>query len=122
MYSRSNTNPVAVNIQFRHMPKPRAIKQLIQQQANRLDRYDLRGGRCEVVVDEMNHWHKGGVFRVSLRVKVPGEPIVVANAEEESGSYEFLYSAIRVVFDEVGLQIKKRRRRIGRHKPVHMAA
>lgn len=115
-------NPIAITIQFRHMPKSRAIKQLVQQQVNHLNRFDLRGGHCEVVIDKIHHWHKGGVFKASLRLTIPGEPLYVASAEEENGSYEFLYSAIRVVFDEVGLQIKKRRRRIGRHKPVHLAA
>ena len=122
MNNRTENNPIAVNIQFRHMPKSRAIKQLVRKQVERLGRFNLRGGHCEVVIDEMHHWHKGGVFKVSLRLKVPGEPMVVACAEEKSGTYEFLYSAIRVVFEEVGLQIKKRRRKIGRHKPVHLAA
>ena len=122
MSNRTATDPIALNIQFRHMPKSRAIKQLVRQQANHLDRFDLRGGHCEVVIDEMHHWHKGGVFKVSLRLTVPGEPLYVACAEEESGSYEFLYSAIRSVFEEVGLQIKKRRRKIGRQKSVHLAA
>jgi len=122
MNSKTDTNPATVNIQFRHMPKSRAIKQLVQQLMNRLSRFQLHSGHCEVVIDEMHHWHKGGVYKVSLRLTVPGEPLYVASAEEKSGSYEFLYSAIRRVFDEVGLQIKKRRRKIGRHKPVHLAA
>jgi ribosome-associated translation inhibitor RaiA len=104
------------------MPKSRAIKQLVKQQANRLSRYNLRDGHCEVVIDEMHHWHKGGVYKVTLRLTVPGEPLYVASAEDESGAYEFLYSAIRVVFHEVALQIKKRRRKIGRRKPAQLAA
>lgn len=122
MNNKTTVNPISVNIQFRHMPKSRGIKQLVQQQIDHLNRFNLHSGHCEVVIDEMHHWHKGGIYKVSLRLTVPGEPLYVANAEEESGSYEFLYSAVRVVFNEVGLQIKKRRRKIGHHKPVHLAA
>lgn len=122
MSNKTKPEQIAVNIQFRHMPKSRAIKQLVRQQVEHLNRFNLHGGHCDVVIDEMHHWHKGGVYKVSLRLTVPGEPLYVASAEEESGSYEFLYSAIRMVFNEVGLQIKKRRRKIGRHKPVHLAA
>jgi ribosome-associated translation inhibitor RaiA len=104
------------------MPKSRSIKQLVTQQLEHLNRFNSHGGHCEVVVDEMHHWHKGGVYKVTLRLTVPGEPLYVACAEEESGSYEFLYSAIRTVFEDIGLQIKKRRRKIGRRKPVHLAA
>jgi len=117
-----NSDPITVNIQFRHMPTSRAIKQLVQQQANHLNRFGLRGGHCEVVIDEMHHWHKGGVFKISLRLTVPGEPMYVACAEEESGSPDFLYSAIRMVFGEVGLQIKKHRKRSSRRKSVNIAA
>ena len=122
MNSRTESNPIAVNIQFRHMPKSRAIKQLAKQQADRLGRFNLRGGRCNVVIDEMHHWHKGGVYKISVRLKVPGDPLYVASAEEERGSYEFLYSAIRNAFDDIGLQIKKRRRKIGYRNQATLAA
>jgi ribosome-associated translation inhibitor RaiA len=104
------------------MPASSSIKQLVQQQAERLGRFALSGGYCEVVIDEMHHWNKGGVFKVSLRLTVPGDPLYVACAEEASGSHEFLYSAIRLVFDEVELQLKKRRKKNGRRKSVMLAA
>ena len=70
----------------------------------------------------MNHRHKGGAFKVVLRLTVPGHPLVVASVEEESESHEFLYSAIRMVFGEVSLQLKKRRKKTCRHKAVKLAA
>ena len=115
-------NSISLNIQFRHMPKSRSIKQLVRQQAERLNHFNLHNSHCEVVIDEMHHWHKGGVYKVTLRLTVPGDPLYVACAEEESGSYEFLYSAVRDVFEDIGLQIKKRRRKIGRHRNATLAA
>ncbi|MDF7823846.1 HPF/RaiA family ribosome-associated protein [Pontiellaceae bacterium B12227] len=122
MNTHTNLNRITVNVQFRHMPKSRSIKQLVQAQAERLHRFDLPGGHCEVVIDEMHHFHKGGIFKVSLRLKVPGERLYVAHAEEVSGTHEFLYSAVRTVFDEVEVQLKKRRRKNIRRKGIELAA
>ncbi len=70
----------------------------------------------------MNHWHKGGVFKVTLRLTVPGDRVYAAHAEEESGSHEFLYSAVRRVFDDIEVQLKKRRRKSSRRKGIDLAA
>lgn len=113
----SEPHPLCMRIQFRHMPKSESIRQLVRQQADRLGRFELNRGHCEVVVDEMHHWNKGGIYRVSLHLKLPGEPVYVACAEEQTGSYEYLYGAVRRVFEEVELQLKKRRRRAVRRRP-----
>ena len=44
MNKNTNMNPVAVTIQFRHMPKSRSIEQLVRQQVEHLQRFGLSGG------------------------------------------------------------------------------
>jgi len=118
----TDVESIAVTVQFRHMPKSESIHQLVRLQAERLSRFELPGARCEVVIDEMHHFQRGGIFRISLRLKVPGERLYVAHAEEESGTHEYLYSAVRMVFDEIEVQLKKRRKKIGRRKGIELAA
>jgi ribosome-associated translation inhibitor RaiA len=122
MNATTYMNPTTLNVQFRHMPKSYVIQELVQQQMNRLDRFNLNGGHCEVVIDEMHPSDKGGVFKVTLRLTAPGESLYVACAEEAIGDPEFLYSAIRMVFGEIELQIQKRRRKTNRYPAVNLAA
>ena len=122
MNRQNSATPVSLHVQFRHMPKSRSIRQLVRQQSNRLGKFDLRGARCEVVIDETHHWNRGGMFRVSVRLSVPGQRLYVASCEEESGSHEFLYTAVRTAFDEIERQLKKQRRRSYRRKAAELAA
>ena len=122
MQENNTMNPVALQVQFRHMPQSNSIKHLVRKQADRLEKFARAGSHCEVVVDEMHHWNKGGVFKVSIRYTIPGDRLYVAHAEEESGSHHFLYSAVRITFDEIERQLKKQRRRNYRRNPIEIAA
>jgi len=117
-----NNLPIALQVQFRHMAKSQSIKHLVRQLADRLGKFNLEGSRCTVVIDEMNHWNKGGLFRVSVRLAIPGNRLYVAHAEEEGGSHEFLHSAIRIAFGEIERQLKKQRRRNYRRRVAELAA
>jgi ribosome-associated translation inhibitor RaiA len=117
-----NTMPVSLRVQFRHMPQSRPIKQLVRHLAGRLGKFDLQGARCEVVIDEEHHGSKGGIYRVSVRLSMPGKRLYVASCEEESGSHAFLHSAVRTAFGEIERQLKKHRRRSYRRKVAELAA
>ena len=113
---------VPVQVKFRHMPKSREIRDLIRQQAERLRQFNLSGGRCEVVVDESNHWHRGRVYQVTVCLKVPGRRHYAARAVEEGETHEYLHAAVRLAFDEVERQLKKHRRRWLRDRANELAA
>lgn len=115
-------SPRALQVQFRHMPKSNAIKELVFQQADRLGRFDLAGAHCEVVIDAMHHRHKGNIFKVAIRLTVPGRRIFAAHAEEKSGSHDYLYAAVRLAFDEIERQLEKRRKRSQRRDAREIAA
>ena len=122
MKNRQNKNRINLQVQFRHMPKSNSIRQWIEKQANHLKKFTEEDSHCKVVIDETHHWKKGGVFRVSIQLSVPGQRLYVASYEEESGSHEFLYSAVRMAFEEIERQLKKHRRRSYRRKLAEMAA
>jgi len=115
-------SPRALEVQFRHMPKLSPVNELVRQQADRLGRFDLSGSRCEIVIDEMHHWNKGRIFKVSIRLTVPGKRLFVAHAEEKSDSHEYLNSAVRLAFDEIERQLEKRRKRNQRRQASKFAA
>ncbi len=101
-------NTEQLSVQFRHMPKSKAIKELVRQQADRLCHLGLDQGRCEVVIDETNHGRKGSVFRVAVAVSLPGRRRFAAHAEEKSSSSEYLYAAVRLAFESIEHQLEKR--------------
>lgn len=118
----NNTGSLALQVQFRHMPKSNSIKELVQQQAGRLRRFSLAESHCEVVIDEMHHRQKGNIFKVTIRLTVPGKRLFVANAEEKSGSHEYLYAAVRLAFDGIERQLEKRQKRNRRREARELAA
>ena len=107
------TQPVC-QIQFRHMPKLKTMRQLVMQH---LDRFS-RCSRCDVVIDESRHGHSG-VYDISVRLSIPGEHLYAAHLSETSGSRDFLYGAVSSAFDDIKRQlVKKRSRQQRRHQDL----
>ena len=115
-------NALAIKVHFRHMPKSSSIKALARQQAERLRHFDLAGGHCEVTIDETHHRRKSGVYKVTLRLTVPGQRVFVAHAEEKSSSEEYLYASVLLAFDEIERQLEKREHRTRRRETRSLAA
>lgn len=115
-------NSIPVHVQFRHMPPSNSIKELVRAQADRLRRFSLDGGRCEVVIDESNHWHRGRVFKVTIRLTVPGNRVFSAQTTETCDFEECLDPAVRLAFDEIERQLEKRRKRNRRRHARELAA
>ncbi|VGO20215.1 HPF/RaiA family ribosome-associated protein [Pontiella sulfatireligans] len=104
-------SPQALQVKFLHMPQSLPIKELVRQQADRLRRFDLAEGRCEAVIDRMHRRYRGIVFKVSIRLEVPGKRLFVAHAEESSGAVGNLQAAVWLAFDEIERQLDKREKR-----------
>jgi ribosome-associated translation inhibitor RaiA len=87
------------------------MQQFVQQHLMRFSRCT----RCDVVIGESRHG-RGGVYDVSVRLAVPGEPLYAAHVSEASGSRDVLYGAVSFAFDDIKRQLIKRRgRRQRRH-------
>ena len=122
MNSLKANNPLNLNIQFRHMDSSTAMEQVIHDSTAKLLRFGAQRGSCEVVIDETHHWNKGGVFNVSVRLKIPGQKLLIATAQAENTSPDYLHAAIHTAFDDMERQLKKQRRKIRRHTAVPLAA
>jgi ribosome-associated translation inhibitor RaiA len=108
---KNDTTPIALQIQFRHMPKSEPIVELIKQQADQLGRFKLQSAYCTVTIDADHRWNKGGRFNVSIRLNVPGERLYLALSQAESTSDDVIYIAVRTAFREIEHQLKKQRSR-----------
>jgi ribosome-associated translation inhibitor RaiA len=115
-------NSIPVKVQFRHMTPSNSIRELVRAQAERLRRFGLGGGRCEVVIDESNHWHRGRIFKVAIRLTVPGKRVFTAQTAETCDCEEYLDPAVRLAFDEIERQLEKRRKRSRRREARELAA
>ena len=102
------------------MPKSDAIEQSARQLAHTLKRFDIDNSYCSVVIDAAHRWNKGGIFKVSVRLQVPGERLYLTNVVQESTSDEVLHSAVREAFGDIERQLKKHRSR--RSYPRQVAA
>ena len=114
--------PRALTVQFCHMPRSNSVKELVRQQAERLRRFDLSEGRCTVVIDREHGRRRGIIFKVLVRLTVPGKRTFMARAEEKSNTHEYLHASVRLAFDEIERQLEKQNRRMRRREARRMAA
>lgn len=122
MNSLNTNNSLNLHIQFRHMDASASIEQVIHDYTEKLLRFGAQDGSCEVVIDETHHWNKGGVYNVSLLVKVPGKKLLIATAQEENTSSDYLHAAIHMAFDDMERQLKKQRSKKRRRAAAPLAA
>lgn len=122
MKGNGNTNRISVQVQFRHMPKSEAIISMVKQEAAGLQKPVAPGTHCEVVIDETQRRHYGGVYEVRVRLTIPGGRIYAAHGSEQSGSHEFLYAAVRDAFGELRHQLEKNRKKQSRRQRMLDAA
>ncbi len=113
---------IRVDVQFRHMPKSTAIENLVKVEVLDLERFALTGAHCEVVIDETQHRHLGGVFSIRVQLVVPGDRHYVAHRDVFNGSHEYIYGAVTEAFVEMQVLLKKQANRRLRRQRREMAA
>lgn len=118
----NNEQFIRVDVQFRHMPKSAAIERLVKVEVVELERFAFPGSHCEVVIDETQHRHLGGVFSVRAQLVIPGDGHYVAHRNALNGSHEFIYGAVSETFEELQAQLRKRSRQQLRRQRREMAA
>jgi ribosome-associated translation inhibitor RaiA len=122
MKNHENIKRIPLQVQFRHMPKSEAIFSLVRQETAGLQKLVAPDSHCEVVIDETQRRHFGGVYEVRIRLTVPGDRVYAAHGSEQSGSHEFLYGAVRDAFNELRQQLKKNRKKKARRQRLLEAA
>ena len=100
---------IALDIQFRHMPKSKALSQITLQQLDAFEAFASRGSRCAVVFDQS---HSSKVYyQVAIRFHIPGQPLYVTHHSEFGGSKELLFSMLNDAFYDIRRQLRKNRTR-----------
>jgi cold shock CspA family protein/ribosome-associated translation inhibitor RaiA len=92
-----------LKITSRDFPLSGAFETEIREKAAALDHYYERLSGCEVTVQApaLKHHHKGGPFRVGIRLTVPGKELIIDHQEAED-----LSQAIREAFDAARRQLE----------------
>lgn len=95
-----------LTITFRHVAPSPAIEADIAKHANGLTRFHARIMSCKVVVEGPHQSSgKGGLYRVSIDLRVPGGEIAGAG-EGHHWAHEDVHVAIRDAFNSVGRQVQ----------------
>ncbi len=97
---------VPLQITFRDFPPSKAIAARVRQQAEKLNRFSNRIGKCQVVLEVPHQHHRhGNIYRVRINLTLPGEELVIDRSSQNQ-SHENLYIAIRDAFNAAQRKLK----------------
>ena len=109
-----------IQLTFRGIVPTEAIEQAIRERIEKLERFFDKIESCRVAVEAPHRHHRrGNVYRVRIRLGVPGEEIVVSREPPEHKQHEDLYLAINEAVKEARRQledyVRRRRGMVKRH-------
>ena len=98
---------IPLQITFRNMPASLAVRARIEEQVEKLLRFNERLTSCHVVVRAPHrHQRKGKLYQVSIDAKVPGKEIAVNRDPGENGAHHDVYVAVRDAFTALTRQLE----------------
>ena len=99
--------PLPLQVTFRGLDPSEAIARLVRSKARRLERFNERVASCHVTVEAPpQHRRKGGTYRVSVKLLVPGGEIVASRESAKNHAHEDVYVALRDAFAAVVRQLE----------------
>ena len=100
---------VPLETYFKGMQKTDALEALIEDQANKLERYCDHIISCRIAVESRHqHQRSGQPFRVRIDIKVPpGHEVVVSKDSGEGDLHDQLQVVLREAFDAAARQLKR---------------
>ena len=87
-----------LNITYRGMEASESTDFLVREQVEKLERHCPQLQSCRVVVTAPPQESKGGHFRVSVDLRMPGKEIIADRDPKLSHTHEQFHSAVRDVF------------------------
>ncbi len=96
------TDEFPIRITLKDLPSTDAVEAKLRDKARKLAKYYDRITSCHITVEspERRH-HKGKLYNVHVRLRVPGEELIVSREPGED-----LYVAIRDAFDAARRQLQ----------------
>jgi ribosomal subunit interface protein len=111
-----------VQITFRGLESTDALRQAVEERAQKLEHFYDKIEYCHVVLEAPHRHHRqGNVYHVRVRVMVPGEEIVVSRDPPEHVQHEDLYLAINDAFKETTRRLEDYVRRRRRQEKQHVS-
>jgi cold shock CspA family protein len=109
-------------IVYRHMESSPALEARVQEHVAHLEHLHPRIVHCRVVIEAPHRRHRRGkLYRVSIRLDIPGKNIAVGREGRLDHAHEDVYVALRDAFDAAARRLQDRAR-IMRGKVKHHEA
>ncbi|MGB5247652.1 MAG: HPF/RaiA family ribosome-associated protein [Woeseia sp.] len=106
-------------VHFQNMEGSPALEAAVQKQLKKLQRFYDHVISCDVSVEAPHHHkHKGGVYKVIIKLAVPGETLVVSHPHGDNESHSDCYVAIHDAFHSARRRLQDYAR-IQRHQVKH---
>ncbi|MBD3670040.1 MAG: HPF/RaiA family ribosome-associated protein [Gammaproteobacteria bacterium] len=101
-----------LQITFRHMEPSEFVENNIRERCDKLEQYHDRIMSCQVTVEAPDkHKHKGGVYHISMDIKIVGGEIVINNKQNDNHAHEDVYVAIRDAFNAAQRRLEEKHRK-----------
>lgn len=111
-----------LNIAFRDTEASPALEARIRHEAEHLARRAPRLTRCDVVLEAPHrHKHQGMLWRVHIRLALPGGELVVTHESPRDHAHESAAVALRDAFRAAERQMEKHRETQEGHLKAHVA-
>ena len=103
---------IPTEVKFLNADRSEALEARIRERVERLERFHDGLLACEVVVSAPHqHKHKGHVYRVAVRLELPGGELLANRGSEKDHAHEDPYVAVRDAFDAMKRQLEDHVRR-----------
>jgi ribosome-associated translation inhibitor RaiA len=84
------------------------VEEIVQEQAERLDKFHHRIQHCEVVIDQPHHNHnKGNEFHIRILLTVPGNQIAANSSSSRNSDHESVDNAVKDAFEAARRQLRE---------------
>lgn len=106
-------------LHFQNMDGSPALEAAIHKNLEKLQRFYEQIISCDVSVEAPHHHqHKGHIYKVVIKLAVPGETLIVSHAQGDNPAHEDAYVAIHDAFQRARRQVQDYAR-IQRHEVKH---
>ena len=102
---------IPVQIHFHGIDASPAMESVLREKLEGIASLEPRATACLAVIEPSDNRHRNGrVHRVTLRLAIPGDDIVVSRASETDHTHEDPYIALRDACDALRRQLIERNR------------
>jgi len=95
-----------LNISYTDFSPSESLNTLIEEKAEKLEKYFDRISQCQVVVSSPHKHHRQKIYHISILVHVPGAELVVNREPEKNLVHSDIRVAVRDAFSAMARQLE----------------